>query len=1147
MKTIFRRALLLAAVLASILPFTPTGLSVQTPTKAWPITLEEPTGIYRRDNEIVTVKLNFAAGEARANQLRVLSPDGHEVVSQLAVNETHSDGSIKAAELLFPATLVPGERPEYQLTAFGTEPGAVATGSPINAKLQGIQSFSVPYQDQTITARRIGVGRVELANDRFGVLVNLGLEKTEPALVAAFNKSAGEQRMLNLIDTSPDVTEPLGFGKQSAGFGTFLADKLRSGAFDQVEILESGPLRARVRLSGAKFGNNRENWEFTLYANSPVLHWRTSLESAEANSNYGFFLSSVSATPYEPFNKWMEGSEQIKFPDGWEVDNPPDHKISANDFSDLPGKHLVYYQREQNYGAIGFYELDSQLEWRGIGSRQFYATTKLTNAKRSSEIAIAFPTWNKTLTVLEARKEYRKFIQPILAVRGSQFAVRSSSQVTVHRETNDKSAIRNPQSAIQSFDLGGSWKLNWAEKSEGEKQGFYLVGFDDAAWRSVQVPGTVHTQILEAPKFYTREAEWISEKEWWYRRAFTVNPAVGEKRLWLRFEATDYHADVYLNGELLGRHEGYIDPYEFDVTDKLRRDGENSLAVRVWTPISYYWRHRPYTIKGSYGAVDQKPDNITPLGIVRPVKLIARSTVKIEDIAVDTRLNKDGSADVVVDLTLGGNGSDGQDGAKTSVWLSLTPRNFTSAMRVALQSTVALTVERQRFVLHVEKPQLWWTWDHGKPNLYTLDVRVNTGDELSDQSSLAVGIREIEHIDWKFYLNGKRLFIRGTNFYYNLFQSEVRRADYERDFKLMLGMNINMLRLHCNFSNPEFYDLADESGVLIFQDFLEAAYPEDRAFSLKAAKLYAPLIRYVRNHPSVALWATSDEESLENYRDLTKHLEPRLYALDPQRRPVQRSTGRYGDGHIYEGWYGGTIWAYANTNEKFISELGATALPNYDSVMKFLPNHWPIKDHADEWIFRKLQIPEAMRAWGSPEGMTLQEYIPQTQDYVARLFQLAIERMRRIKYNPSGGILHFHAIDLWPSVTMAAVDFYRQPTKAYFTVQRSFQMVLPTFAYDRDTWQSGDEVKTELWLVNDHWFAVPNATVSWRVENATKQIVASGSAPKKVTLAADSSEKLMDVSFKTAAPGKYSLWAKVVDERGQMISENNYEFTVKPK
>ncbi len=1138
-----------AAALFCLSSFTFTTRSAQTSAKSWRITLEEPTGIYRRDNEVVTVKLNFAAGEARAEQLRVVSPEGREILSQIVVGERHSDGSIKSAELLFPATLIPGKRPEFRLVTTNGEPGRQPPeGGTTN-----------------VTVRRVGVGRMELANDRFGVLINLGLEKTEPALVAAFNKSAGEQRMLNLIDTSPDVAEELAFGQKSAGFGTFLAAAQRSGAFEQVEILEAGPLRGRVRLSGAKFGNAGESWEFVFHAGSPVLYWRTSLAGAPTNADYGFFFSSVSAAPYEPFTRWMEGSEQTKFPDGWEVDNPPDHKITPpnqNAFDDLPGKHLVYYQREENYGALGFYELDASLNWHGIGSRQFYAAKKLAGDKHGSEIALAFPNWKNTLTVTEARKEYRKFTQPILAVTTPISLSAAGQQQTQIRDLKVETQQVRPvgdikqeiAERISEISLDGTWKLNWAEKSEGEKQGFYRSEFNDSTWRLVSVPGTVHTQILEAPKIYSREAEWISQKEWWYRRSFAAPLNSENKRLWLRFEATDYHADVYLNGELLGRHEGYIDPYEFDVTDKLKREGGNVLAVRVWTPVSYYWRHRPYTIKGSYGAVDQKPDNITPLGIVRPVKLIARGEVKIKEIAVDTRLNKDGSADVFVNLALQANGSEGNDGSngtggtiEVNILLSLTPRNFSSPTGIALHTTVSLSAagSQQRFVLHVEKPELWWTWDHGKPNLYTLDVRASVGDQLSDQTSLAVGIREIEHIDWKFYLNGKRMFIRGTNFYYNLFQSEVRRADYERDFKLMLGMNVNMIRLHCNFSNPEFYDLADESGVLIFQDFLEAAYPEDRAFSLKAARLYDPLIRYARNHPSVALWATSDEESLENYRDLTKHLEPRLYALDPQRRAVQRSTGRYGDAHVYEGWYGGTIWAYAQTNEKFISELGATALPNYESLIKFLPNHWPIKDHAEDWIFHKLQIPEAMRAWGSPDGLTLQQYIPQTQDYVARLFQLAIERMRRIKYQPSGGILHFHAVDLWPSVTMAAVDFYRQPTKAYFTVQRSFQMVLPSFAYDRDTWQSGETVNTELWLINDHWFAVPNATVSWRVENAAKQVVASGNAPGQVTLPADSSAKLMAVSFKAGATGKYTLWSKVLDARGQTIAENNYEFTVK--
>ncbi len=181
------------------------------------------------------------------------------------------------------------------------------------------------------------------------------------------------------------------------------------------------------------------------------------------------------------------------------------------------------------------------------------------------------------------------------------------------------------------------------------------------------------------------------------------------------------------------------------------------------------------------------------------------------------------------------------------------------------------------------------------------------------------------------------MFIRGTNSYYNLFLSQMTRPDYERDLALILAMNVNMVRLHCHFSNPEFYDLADEKGILVWQDYLEAWYPHDRRFSLRAARLYDNHIRYVRNHPSIALWATSDEEDFENYRDLTAHLAPRAALLDPQHRPVVRSTGRYGDAHLYYGWYGGSVWQYAKMDEPFVSELGATALPNYESLVRFLP------------------------------------------------------------------------------------------------------------------------------------------------------------------------------------------------------------------
>jgi hypothetical protein len=162
---------------------------------------------------------------------------------------------------------------------------------------------------------------------------------------------------------------------------------------------------------------------------------------------------------------------------------------------------------------------------------------------------------------------------------------------------------------------------------------------------------------------------------------------------------------------------------------------------------------------------------------------------------------------------------------------------------------------------------------------------------------------------------------------------------------------------------------------------------------------------------------------------------------------------------VYHGWYDGSLWEYTNMTEQFVSELGATCLPNYQTLIKFMPNGWPIQDHADEWFFRRLQIPEALRAWGDPGNLSLKDYVPRTQAYVSRLFQIALERSRRLKYHPAAGICHFHAIDIWPSVTMAAIDFDRVPTQVFYTVQRSFAPVCASIEYDRDTWKSGEAVR----------------------------------------------------------------------------------------
>jgi beta-mannosidase len=237
--------------------------------------------------------------------------------------------------------------------------------------------------------------------------------------------------------------------------------------------------------------------------------------------------------------------------------------------------------------------------------------------------------------------------------------------------------------------------------------------------------------------------------------SFTYRADWKDKRLFLRFGATDYYADAWINGELLGRHEGYIDPYEYDYQRSSSTGRANELLVRILGAVNYYWKHRSYTVKGAYGAVDQKPDDITPLGYHTTGDDLRGAGVRIQDLAVDTRLTTDGDAEVEGRSGIGqGSRASGAGRAE------FIPTNFSAPERHEASTTLAgRTV---KVLIPVKDPRLWWTWDHGKPNLYTLEVRLRDhAGHLIDSRSIAVGIREIERIGWEFYLNRRRMFIRG--------------------------------------------------------------------------------------------------------------------------------------------------------------------------------------------------------------------------------------------------------------------------------------------------------------------------------------------------------------------------------------------------
>ena len=124
----------------------------------------------------------------------------------------------------------------------------------------------------------------------------------------------------------------------------------------------------------------------------------------------------------------------------------------------------------------------------------------------------------------------------------------------------------------------------------------------------------------------------------------------------------------------------------------------------------------------------------------------------------------------------------------------------------------------------LDKPALWWSWDYGKPNLYTLDAALagkGPGAPAAlDEKTVAFGVRSIARDDqWVVRLNGQRIYARGSNYISTQWLSQADRAFYEKEIKLALGANLKSLRVHAHLERPEFYEVADEMGVMIWQDF----------------------------------------------------------------------------------------------------------------------------------------------------------------------------------------------------------------------------------------------------------------------------------------------------------------------------------------
>jgi hypothetical protein len=502
----------------------------------------------------------------------------------------------------------------------------------------------------------------------------------------------------------------------------------------------------------------------------------------------------------------------------------------------------------------------------------------------------------------------------------------------------------------------------------------------------------------------------------WYRRHFSYAPQGHSGVAILHFGAVDYYAEVWLNGQKLGAHEGGYLPFEFDVTLTLLT-GDNVLEVRVVDPSDDRQRFPdmpfgeiPHGKQSWYGPIG---------GIWQSVWLEQRPSTYIGSL----RLFPDpATGSITVAARLSGPLPAGSE-LQATVY---DPNGLVAA-------TSSLDASGQGQVQLSSAPALWNT---DTPNLYRVEVALLAGGEVQDVLADTCGFRTVEARDGRIYLNGQPVYLRGVldQAYYPETIYTVPSVEYLEDqARKAKALGLNCLRIHIKIEDPRYYEVADRLGLLVWTEIPNWVLLT-QATDRRAKETFLAMVERDGNHPSIIAWTLVNE----NWgTDLTRNADHRAWLvdfyyaakqIDPTRLIVDNSAcktnahvaGDIEDYHPYKAipdhWDEWDEWVdeFASRSSKWIwyadsqqhrrpdlplivSEFGNWGLPDPDALKERGTDPWWFQT-GHEWG-DGIVHPHAMRQrfdyFGLPKVFgTFERFIADSQVHMARSLHYEISSMR---------------------------------------------------------------------------------------------------------------------------------------------------------
>lgn len=655
-------------------------------------------------------------------------------------------------------------------------------------------------------------------------------------------------------------------------------------------------------------------------------------------------------------------------------------------------------------------------------------------------------------------------------------------------------------------------------------------------WYPATVPGVVHTdllqnKIIEDPFFRLNERglQWIDKEDWVYETCFTLAADMMRKEnMELVFEGLDTYADVYLNDECILKADNMFRRWSIPVRQYIREE-DNILKVYFHSPVKIdvpKWDALPYQYQASndqsengglfnkkisifarkagyhYGW-DWGPRLVTS-GIWRPVYIRAWSDLRINDVFIEQKEVGAGRAVIAGHVEL--DADKDMDGVLVMITDEATGRVLGERQADLKRGTNRVTVD---FVLH--KPKLWWSNGLGEPFLYRFRTDIIAGGELLDSKTERVGIRSLKVVHQPdkdghtFYieLNGRPVFAKGANYIpSDNFLPRVTPENYKRTILDAAGVNMNMLRVWGGgiYENDVFYDLCDEYGIMIWQDFMFACsmYPAEGALLDNIHQEAVDNVKRLRNHACIALWCGNNEcqdawlgwgwkREIERQN---KEYADKIWAQYRQQYHVtlpgvvrEYAPGTFywpsspfafegkmsgttdGDRHYWSVWHGkAPISDYDSEKSRFFSEYGFQSFPEFESVKRYAP-------YPEDWDIRSEVMMSHQRGGDHANGLIetylLNEY-KKPRDFRAFLYmnhvlqgdaiKTAIESHRRqMPYNM--GTLFWQHNDCWPVASWASRDYYGRWKAQHYYVRKAYDDILISPVVE------GDELK--VYAVSD--------------------------------------------------------------------------------